>query len=264
MAALIVEPAFQEVTLSKNDSQLVEVFYTNTGKVPLLLTFATKNFVQDNTTGGIRIDNKGLASFLSPETRTLILEAGEKKGVKVRIENRESLSVGGSYGTLIAKVEAEGEGMAVAPSVAAFFLISKEGTARTRMSVKESSLQKRPVIFSPPNNETVTIENRGNIHAAPYGTVTITDGLKRTVAQGIVNPGSFIILPNAYRTIPFTLTETSYVLPITPLTLTIKGTARESSYSFSHTVWYVSPWFILTLLLILFSGVILWLLLKKR
>jgi hypothetical protein len=272
MASLIVEPAFQEIELGK-ENQTVEIYYTNKTDIPLLLTLSTKNFTQDNSTGALKIGDslrtktQGLASFLSLESSTLILDPGEKKPLKVRIENRESLAVGGSYGSVIATVTSDSrDTMTVLPSIAAFLLVTKQGKIKNNIAVQEGSFDKNVIIFSRPRAETITVKNGGNTHVTPYGTSLLTDMFGRIIGKGTVNTGSLTILPDALRTIPITYNEEQMLLPVSTIKLTVQGntTKKNNPYTYEHTVLYVAPWFLFIVVCILISTILLWQFLRKK
>jgi hypothetical protein len=148
-----------------------------------------------------------LASWMQPDMNEVILQPNEERSIKVRIENRESLSPGGHYGALVFKTVSVARpdvpSVAINQIFSSLVLVKKVGGAVYDLDLV--SVEHPSRWFSFGATVTPRFKNSGNVHITPRGVARVTDPLNRLVYQGIVNEGSSIMLPEMFREFPFKL-----------------------------------------------------------
>ena len=263
-AGFTVVPMLQEVIL--DDGKEFEIYEASvSNETNALATFEVSviDFGSLDESGGIaflgatgEFERKyALASWMQPETSELTLQPGEKRSVKVRIENRESLSPGGHYGALIFKnVGAPKEG---APSIAinqifaSLVFVKKTGGAKYGLELVSVEHAIRWFSFSPA--VTPRFKNPGNVHVVPRGEVRIIDPIGRPVYRGVINEGSAIMLPETFREYPFKLfpLKKSLIPGFYTLRLDYRYDGKEAVETWSQRQIFVPPLVALPLCLII-------------
>jgi hypothetical protein len=208
-----VTPFFQNIVLDENTSQ--DTFYVEVGNntnSSLVFNFSVIDFGSLGESGGIAflgtehdLKNKyGLASWLSLEQDAMVLEAGEKKQIKVMVTNKESLSPGGHYAAIIAKLDnnqdyfnRESSQIAFDPSFASLIFVRKTGGEIFNLEINKidfegSMLDSKAMIR-------LRLQNSGNVQVVPRGLIRVFDPIGREVFQGFINNESALILPETFR-----------------------------------------------------------------
>ncbi len=218
VSGLTVNPVFQEVTLEGTKAEPFSVAVTNGTDVLVTLRVSVLDFGSLDESGGVAFlgaqndfeKKYALAAWMQPEKDTLTLRPGETQSVRVTVENRDSLSPGGHYAALVFKAgddtgSAAGENsIAVNQYFSTLVFVKKIGGEIYRMDLKDFDYAPKN-LFRFPRKTTLRFQNSGNVHLTPRGTVTVADPLGRTVAKGIVNEESALILPESLRLYPVTL-----------------------------------------------------------
>lgn len=272
-SSLEVSPAYIDINLEKPDEvQNVQIVFTNHSKSPLTLQVFPIDFKQADDFGAIQLltapgsYSYSLSSFLSLESDTVLLDAGQKKSFAVTIKNREDLSPGGHYAAVVAKVvdSSKNDLPSVSPAVSSLILLRKMGGERFNMSLKDVNWPENTVVFEYPNQINVTFQNEGNIHIIPYGRIDITDMFGRLIFKGIVNTSSLAVFPESRRHIFVDMQQVEKALPISINTIKVEGqdSLRKVNYKYSETFFYVNPLVVL-IIVIVFAGLI-WMKVRKR
>lgn len=220
-----MSPFFQEVNLNRDQDQSSFVLeISNNTQTSAMFKLSVLDFGSLDETGGVAFLGSGddfknkysLASWVSLEKDAVILEAGEKQSVKVTIENKESLSPGGHYAAVMAKMVNEDNGsgsessiIALDPSFASLIFVRKIGGEIFNLNLVDQEIEKNPL--SLPSNVKLRFQNTGNVHVSPRGIVRLIDPFGKEISKGIINQESAIILPETFR--KFT-TELSQNYPI--------------------------------------------------
>ncbi|MBP6882500.1 MAG: hypothetical protein KBC15_03025 [Candidatus Levybacteria bacterium] len=249
-----VSPAFLEVDITKpGERKEVSVQVTNKTAREVTLDIYPLDFRQKDEFGSIGflgLDNSysySLSSFLSFATRQLILKPGETRDIVATITNRDDLSPGGHYAAVVAKEASSKERVddmtSVSPSIAALLLIHKVGGERFNASVINSSWPDGWSALSYKKFFNLTIQNEGNIHITPYGRVEVRDMFGRLLSDGIINPGSLIVLPESRRIIDVIMTPLVWSLPLSVNTLKVRGndSLHKITYEYQTTFLYIDP-----------------------
>ena len=230
--AVSVSPMFQEVMIEAGQEEpAVEVAVTNDTETLQVFRLSVVDFGTLDESGGVAflgasgdLERKyGLASWLTLEKDALAVSPGETQGLKVTIENRESLSPGGHYAAVLFRIEnPEGKAengvaqVGVSQSLASLVFVKKTGGEITNLDLKGTEWRKN--IFGFPVEAKLRFQNTGNVHVVPRGTVEVKDMLERTVAKGSINAESGIILPETFRQYVVTLQEIAQPLVPGPYT----------------------------------------------
>lgn len=215
LGGLSVDPAFQEITFVQKDTKTdFFVSLTNDTAVSVTLRIAVFDFGNLDESGGVAflgISNDlgkkySLASWIHPEKDVITLKPKETQKISVTIENRDSLSPGGHYGALTFKTEDTSEGdtggdiISVNQLFSTLVFVKKVGGEIYNLELKESEYKNNLVRFQ--DTLRLRFQNSGNVHVVPRGVATVTDPFGRTVAKGIINEESALILPETFRVYP--------------------------------------------------------------
>jgi hypothetical protein len=250
---LQLSPAYVEVTLDKPDeTKQIQIFLTNNTSHQITLQMSPIDFKQkepEGITTFIGQDESysySLASFLSFESDTLVLEPGEKKPFTVQITNRKDVSPGGHYAAVVAKLATDahtGGATYLAPGVSSLIYLRKTGGERYSASLKNVSWPSTDVVFDYQTYAQLLFQNEGNVHIIPYGLVEITDSLHRVLYKGIVNTSSARILPESRRQIDVNLKKLEWSFPISFNTVTVSGhdSLNKLHYSYNRKFIYINP-----------------------
>lgn len=271
-SSIEVQPAYVEVSLNKPDEvQQIEVLFTNHSDKPITLQIFPIDFKQADDFGAIQMLSSpgsysySLSSFLSLESDTILLDAGQKKQFLVTIKNRDDLSPGGHYAAVVAKVVNENKinEPLVSPAVSSLILLRKMGGERFNLSLKDVNWPDSSLIFDYPRQINLTFQNEGNIHVFPYGRIDVTDMFGRLIFKGIINTGSFAVFPESRRHIYVDMEKVEKYLPISINTVRIQGqdSLHKVNYSYSEIFIYVNPLLIVIVIFIIVGLV--WLKRKK-
>lgn len=250
-----VSPAFLEVVLGESESEKdVEVEIENLTDDTVQISLFAIDFRQANENGGIDFlgvnsqdYSYSLASFISFETTSITLQKGEKDTVNVKITNRPDLSPGGHYAAIVGNVESDtgslNESAEVKPAISSLILLRKSGGEVFSMSLLETNWPKTLMFGFPDRQMQILIQNEGNVHLIPYGTVIIKDIFGNEITRGTINNGSFIILPESRRWIDVRLNPFSYNFPLSFVTIDIKGRDNidKTTFVYQQTALLINP-----------------------
>jgi hypothetical protein len=253
-AGFTVAPMIQEVVLDEGET--AETYTTTvTNETGALATFELSviDFGSLDESGGVAFvgatgtleEKYALASWMQPETSELTVGPGETRAVKVRIENRESLSPGGHYGALVFKntsaVRPDAPNVAINQIFSSLVLVKKTGGAKYGLAL--AALNHPDRWFSLDRAVTARFQNPGNVHVVPRGEVRVTDPLGRLVYRGVLNEGSAIILPETFREYPFKLfsVERAFIPGRYSLDFSYRYDGREEKELWSKQFFYFPP-----------------------
>lgn len=272
-----VNPAYIDVEVQDPaEKKEFEITYTNKGDELVELEIFSIDFRQTDERGVIGFLGEEsdtyeyrLSSFLTFETNSLQLEPGETKSLTAIVSNRQDLSPGGHYAAIIGRlVSNESTSSAtttkVSPAVSSLVYLVKKGGERYNLSLKEIDWPIYPVVFSIPSTLVLTFQNEGNVHLTPFGTISLKDMFGREVYKGSLNNSSFKVLPSSRRFIPAYITSLTTNLPITFMTMEIKGAdfGKNTNFIRRESFIYINPWAGLILIALLIGVMVL--LRKKR
>lgn len=262
---------FQEVVLEEGQREAsFEMEVSNTTDAMMTLRLSAMDFGSLDESGGVAFlgagkdfENKyGLASWVDLDRDAVVIGPGERQTIRIRIENRESLSPGGHYGAILFKLENGGGGdgdngakIALNQSFSALIFVKKVGGEIYNLDLKDFEIKKG--LFSLPESVRLRFQNKGNVHVAPRGTVTVTDPMGRTVRKGIVNQESALILPETFRVYATALRSvaSAFVPGMYTLSIAYRFDGRDDFVSQTSRFFYIPP-FEIALVIVLIGGIV--------
>lgn len=240
---VVVEPAFQFITLSNEQNHAeIQVRLTNQTDSSQVFKLSTIDIRQLDEAGRIGLVDKpivdsqyALAQYLQLAETQIELTANETREVVVKVQNSISLSPGGHYGAVLAEVVSSGsEGeQVVVPAVSAIILVHKVGGELFHLNLKRIILP--DIWFALPKSVQLQFENHGNVHVIPRGQVMLIDMLGRRVAEGTINEGSLVVMPETQRMLSVMLAPRAWAIPFVPLTLQVSGSTDLGNLQFSQS-----------------------------
>jgi hypothetical protein len=228
-------------------------------------------------TGGVaflgsadNLTNKyALASWISLEKDGLVLNPDEKQSVRVTIQNKESLSPGGHYAAILAKVDNgekpnnESSEVAFDSSLSSLIFARKMGGEIYGMELKEKIISEN--IFSLPAEVKLRFQNTGNVHVIPRGLITITDPLGRMIEKGILNDESGRLLPETFRTFRVPLKTLSPVFMPGKYVLSVEYRyENREAFETEQATFFLVPGPFLAGIILIMTGIIFWIRIQKR
>lgn len=261
-----ISPALLDIVLDETeDEKQIQVTIENLTNNTVQLALSAIDFRQANETGGIDfsgVDSQdysySLASFISFETSSVTIEKGSSETVTIKVMNRPDLSPGGHYAAIVGHqvmnlVDEADRTATVRPAVSSLVLLRKTGGEVFSISLLETNWPKT-IMFGFPNRQLeLLFQNEGNVHLIPYGTVTISDMFGHEITRGTINNSSSIIFPEARRWLDVRLNPISYKLPVSFVTMNIKGrdSIDKTTFVYQQTALLINP-----LILIVLTGLI--------
>jgi len=217
-----VSPPFQEVVINKDQTKasfFVEI--TNNSLLSQTLALSAVDFGSMDESGGVAFlgtkpndwqKKYGLASWISLEKDIVVIAAKSSEKIKVTIDNKESLSPGGHYaglmGTLINDAKSGKNTVGINQAFASLIFVKKIGGEKYDLLLNRTDLNNF-YMLKVPGEVKLRFQNSGNVHVVPRGLITLIDPFGRTVASGVINPESSIILPESFRVYPVAIRAVS-------------------------------------------------------
>lgn len=262
LGGITVSPAFQQVGIAATDtSKEGQIKLTNQTGEPLEFSLAITDFGSLDETGGVLFIGKdqrslnyryGLSSWLSLQQDRIVIEAGQTKAILFTVTNKDSMAPGGHYGALIITPIGLGQDphkVDVQQELTSLLFVKKAGGERYQIGLPDVSATRN--LFSQPGSVTLRFHNGGNVHVIPRGIITITDPRGEQVKQGIVNDGSAIILPQAFRqlTVPLYGLNRAWLPGRYTLSVAYRYEGETSLQYHKMTFLYINGWYVFFVLL---------------
>jgi len=225
-AGFSMNPFFQEITLNKDQDRAGFVLeISNNTSSPAVFNLSVIDFGAMDESGGVAflgssedlMNKYSLASWVSLQKDAIVLNPGETQSVDIFIENKESLSPGGHYAAILAKLENESADsaenkleIALQPSFASLIFARKVGGEIQSLALKD--VERDNTMISLAEKIQLRFQNTGNVHIAPRGTVKIIDPLGREISNGVINNESALILPETFRIYNVLLKKTALAI----------------------------------------------------
>lgn len=259
-------PAYLEVTLDKpGETKQIQLFLTNHTQKQITLQLFPIDFKQQEPNGittfiGQQEKNYSysLASFLSFETDTVVIDPGQKQPVTIQVANRKDVSPGGHYAAVVAKLVTENQDKSsttyLAPAVSSLIYLRKTGGEKFSLGLKDVSWPQNAVAFQYPQSLQLSFQNEGNVHVIPYGLIQITDNFHRVIYKGIINTSSARILPETRRDIDVSLVRQKNSWPISFNTVSVQGhdSLNKLQYTYRRNFIYINPILFILIPIVLF------------
>ena len=191
-----------------------QIKVANESDIPKVMYVYLKDFKSDGESGRPKLiapgSEKGyyLASWISITGEAINFEPFEEKVVPFTIKLPSNIGPGGYYGAVFfgtvpprlqLNSEEKGAGMSIAQQNGTLILLQVKGDVHEEAQVREFNTDKN--FYSAPfqANFLIRIENKGNVHVKPFGTININNMFGKEVAKIIVNEPGGNILPDSIR-----------------------------------------------------------------
>ena len=263
-----ITPFFQEINISKDQNEVpFSIEVRNNTDTAIVLRVSVLDFGTLDESGGVAFlgqsDNLkyGLASWISLQNDTLVINPGETQNLKGNIENKDSLSPGGHYGAIYFKTEDnekitdEKQNIAFDSSFASLLFVRKIGGEIFELNLNSKEYDSS--VFNMPNSVKLRFQNSGNVHIAPRGIVEIADPFGRIVQKGIINEQSGIVLPETFRlfTIKMMDLTEAFVPGRYKLSIEYRYDGKDDFTKDISSFFFVPPIFILSILVLTAIGI---------
>lgn len=189
-----------------------EIRVRNVTKDTLVVNAQFEDFVASGEDGQPKIllnpDEKSPYSIKDwlGATQSVTLAPEQRETIPVTINIPQDASPGGHYGVIRftgASPELEGTGVSLSASVGTLVLVNVSGDVKESAKIAElfvSQKSKRASLFEyGPLDLTLRIENDGNIHLQPKGTIQVTNMFGKTVYLSQINQDGRNVLPSSVR-----------------------------------------------------------------
>lgn len=249
--AIQVMPAFQEITLTEaTPVATASIQLSNTSQLDQQFGITPIDIQQFDANGQIILADKPLvnqntafARFITTTPDKITVPKLSTVTIPLTITNAQSLSPGGHYAAIVARLISEtGSDQRILPAVSSFLLVRKVGGEQFHLSLKRNSLLDS-ITTSLPKETLLTFSNQGNVHVIPRGTLMLKDFFGNLVAKSTINENSLYVFPGTERELTQKIT---YLRPVwfpMFLTITITGSSQPGEVTFQQSGWllYCNP-----------------------
>ncbi|MFA5936099.1 MAG: hypothetical protein WC787_04600 [Patescibacteria group bacterium] len=202
--AFTVSPVLVDLDVSSGTSHQGVMTITNTDDQTRTYTVSTRKFVAKGEDGQQDFlpeeDQSGLASWIVPERRTVILEPGQTLPFSYSVVVPNGAEPGGHYAALFFSDRSEAIEASVGASakIGVLFLVNVPGNSVEAANVEAFRSTSDRIDHLPARFE-LRVRNLGSAHVRLTGSVVIRNMLGATVARIPANPSGAAILPNSIR-----------------------------------------------------------------
>jgi hypothetical protein len=274
-AGLQISPALVELNGEPGKSYVLKEKVTNVTNSDLNYTTTVDDFGAKDESGAAKLLPRGdvpvSASMIgwvaAPASFTLV--GKEVRTLSITVTIPQNAEPGGHYGVLSfqgTKPKTSQNSVAIQASTGLLMLVRVAGTVDEDLQLTTLSSEKDGKQSSIFENTPITfvtrLQNKGNIHVKPSGTITITDMFGRLVDTLKVNNDLSNVLPNSIRRFESTLTK-DWMFGRYSAELTI-GYGTKGQVVQGQIMFWVIPWKIVaTILLVLVTLIfIVWRMIK--
>lgn len=206
-SALTLVPPSLEFGATAGETLRTSIKLYNEGLETVNLFTSTANFSAQDEQGTPNFDfdhpNQGLAGWITTDPTQLTLAAGERREVAVTVNVPSTAEPGGHYAAVFFGTQppaTKGGQVGVVSKVGTLVILRIEGTINEAASVKEFSIVGGKKSFvHPPVSFRLRIQNTGNVHVRPSGTIEIKNMFGGQTASLVVNPSGGAVLPDSIR-----------------------------------------------------------------
>jgi hypothetical protein len=207
---IIVSPVRidQLVQPGETINKIIQV--TNDSPTPKKLYAYLRDFTAEGEEGRARLIIPGtetgsfLSSWIKITNEGIDFGANEQKDFNFTIAVPKEAGPGGYYGAIIfgtkaPDVKGDGSAIAISQQTGSLVLLQIAGEVDETADVRDFTTDK--AVYNNPFsvNFTTRIENRGNVHIKPHGTIEISNTLGRKVGEVRFNDKGSNILPKSIR-----------------------------------------------------------------
>jgi len=257
---------------------------TNQSNTPREIFVFLRDFKAEGEGGQAKLLEPGtengsyLASWIEVATSGISFLGNEEKEIPFIVKVPEDVGPGGYYGAVVFgtkppkfsdESDNRGAGMSIGQQAATLLLFQVKGDVYEEASIREFSTDKKYYNTPFDIQFSTRIENKGNVHVAPIGTLTIKNQIGKTVEEIIFNEKVSNVLPHTFRKFAhnwsgdMAIGKYTATLGLTYGTPTDMGGQGMQSLYTERTFW-IFPWKIIISIsiTILVLAIIIWILLR--
>jgi hypothetical protein len=203
---ITVSPYVIRIDLAQ-DAPEETLYYTNNSAVPATLSLSAQDFTLLEDSYKLKfLDPKqsqsyqySLSSWISFENKSVQLNPGEKKGIKIFID-KNRIPKGSHYTTIQAEVVQKNTGKDIpVKAILSSLLFVRAATGKEYETGSILALRPLRDSIEFPEKIRVRFEDSGNVDVIPYGLIQVSDPLGNLISKGILNEDSSIVLPESIR-----------------------------------------------------------------
>lgn len=273
-----ISPIKIEEMVDPGQTLRAEVSITNESGSAKTFYVYLRDFNSEGESGSARLIEPGteegnyLASWIEISKEGIYLEAGAGQAVPFSVQVPAEAGPGGYFGAIVfgtepprlqMENEEKGAGMAVAQQAAALVLLRVKGDVYEEAQIMEFNTDKDFYATPFKVDFTVRVENIGNVHIKPYGSISIKNMFGKEVAVVKINEKGGNVLPKSIRNFADNIWQGDNAfgkytasLGITYGVAVNEGGQGKNSLVAVKTFWII-PWRIITpimLILLFMSG----------
>lgn len=206
--AFAISPVVVDLEVDPGTAAQGKVQITNTDGKDQTYYIGVQNFVAKGEDGAQDFlpesDITGLASWITPQTRSVRLGANETREFGYAVNVPKNAEPGGHYAAMFFSTvplnSDRGSAVGVGAKTGLLFLLRVPGDIREdarieSFRVNSGQIDRLPAYFE------MRVRNLGNVHFKPEGNVVIKNFLGQEVAKVPLNPRKSSVLPNSIRRI---------------------------------------------------------------
>lgn len=211
----VVEPGKTEIFLNKGESVVKNITVTNRIDKTVKFKLSTEDLVgtddakQPIVLMGDQVGPYSLKNLIKPEITEFSLNMGEKITIPVTVSIPIDAEPRGYYGALIVSNEpdqlvsgsasdAQGQTRIIS-RIGSLFLVKINGEGKEEGNLEDFKISgpNQSIYESSPDSFEIAFKNTGNVHLVPYGTITISNLMGRTISKIPVD--AYFVLPTSTR-----------------------------------------------------------------
>ena len=203
--SLTVTPSLLSLDLSKDQPQGM-LTYINTTDKTLEVSFSASDFAP--LEDGYKLSflqekdaanyHYSLSSWIDFSSKKVTIAPHDHTDITVFVD-KDKLTPGGHYASVLAEVETKGEGSVQIRGILSSLLFVRTNTGTEKEEAKIVGFFPNQTFINFPEALVLRLNNTGDTTITPFGLVTITDPFGNFVAKGILNESSAPVLPESIR-----------------------------------------------------------------
>jgi hypothetical protein len=208
-----ISPVLVNLNAETGQDYTIKLTITNVTAGPLSVTSEVNDFKAKDESGNpqVILDNNNSSSTYSLHTwidtiPKLTLKAQESRSLSFTVAVPSNAEAGGHYGVIRfsgVPPAQSGQNVSLNASVGVLLLARVQGKITEQLSIKEMFIEKahhrQGLVANGPLTIVSRIQNSGNVHVQPIGTLVVKDGFGKTVASYPFGGSTKNILPGSIR-----------------------------------------------------------------
>lgn len=206
VSAFTLRPGIFDISVQPGETHTGTIFVVNDENAEQTYYITTQKFFAKGESGQQEFlplsDTKGLPSWIYFFEPFFILKPGEAREIPFRVRVPLDAAAGGYYAAIFFSTQPplqKPQGKIVAGArTGSLVLLTVPGALVQKIALNQFTLDDASVSHLPVAFQT-TMENQGNVHVKPQGTITIKNYFGSKVARLPLNPNESHVLPESRR-----------------------------------------------------------------